>query len=340
MIRKHPIVPVFCVLMLAIVVPVRGDSDGEAPERPEVPKDIATAAGLGKAKVHPANPAKQISMLKQFEGEVARSLKLDEDEVTELGDVFAEFIDELNDGMQANREAKQEKAEIIRELVDEMREAQQDQDIDRVQEIRQEISDLRGENEGEAEGLDHEALYEQIRELLTDEQIEKFDPLADRFTQRLTGPKKKAKSKVKLYRKAVNSIDLAEEQRANIRRIFVEASREARGSRGRGSAAGIEEADEALLDSILDELDEDQAREFMQKVEEMERRQRGERVDRRRGERDKPRDRNRQPRITEEVDEVEEDEVDDADEIELSKHDDMGDEEGEVEEEEDVELED
>ncbi len=333
MIRNHLNVAVFCVLMLAMVVPVRADDEGETPEKPEVPKAIADAAGLGQSRPQSPNRAKQINMLKQFEGEVSRSLKLDEDAATDLADIFRDFIDELSEEMEASREEKQETAEIIRELVDEMREAQQDQDIERVQEIREEISELRGEHEGPAEDLDHEALYDQIREILTDEQLEQFEPLADRFTQRLAVPKGPMESKAKLYRKAVNSIDLAEEQRANIRRIFVEASRDAGNPKNRGKANATEEADEALLDSILDELDEDQAREFMNKVEEMERMHRGGRADRGKAGRDNPRDRAPKPKITEEVNDAGGRE---ADEVELSRQE----EEGDTEEAEEVEIED
>jgi hypothetical protein len=294
MIRENFRLSIACVLLLAFSAQAQVETEGEAPDKPTVPEqptmpeqpivpaEVAEAAGLKPTTNPSPNRARQISMLKQFEGEITRALEMDEDQASEVSAVFRDYIEGLTEEVDDLRDERRENAEIIRELVDEMREAQKDRDMDRVREIREEISELRGEHANTDEPLDPEEFFEELRELMTDDQIEKFDPLADRLAQRLAGPKKPEKSKLKIYQKAAHSINLPEDQMMTIRHIFADFAKESRGAKGAVSA----DADEELLELILGELDEDQAREFMQKVddlEKMENRGRGDRrADRRR----------------------------------------------------------
>lgn len=267
MIRDYLRLTGLCVLLLAFNVQAQVEpEEEEAPDKPLVPAEIADAAGVEPAARPAPNRARQINMLKQFESELTRTLEMGEEQATEVSEIFEEFIEDLNAEVDDRREVQRENAEMIRELVDEMREAQQDRDMERVREIREEISALRSEHASADESFDPEELFEILREVLTEDQIEKFDPLADRFKKRLEGPKKQEKSKLRIYQKAVNAINLPEDQLSDIRRIFVDFAKV-----NRGAKSATAEADAELYDLIIDELDEDQAREFAQKVEEMER---------------------------------------------------------------------
>lgn len=281
MLRDYLRLSGLCVLLLTLNAQAQVETEGEAPDKPIVPAEIADAAGVKPASKPSPNRARQISMLKQFEAEITRALEMDEDQATEVSEIFQEFIEDLSAEADDRREDRRENAELIRELVDEMRDAQKDRDMERVREIREEIAELRSEHGSADESFDPDELFEILREVMSEDQIETFDPLADRFKKSLEGPKKEEKSKLRLYQKAVNAINLPEDQLATIRRIFVDFAKENRGEKGVS-----EDADAELYNSILDELDEDQAREFTQKVEEFERMQsrgaKGAREDRKR----------------------------------------------------------
>ncbi len=283
MIRENLRLTILSVLLITFSAQAQVENEGEAPpavevpEKPIVPAGVAEAAGLKPTARPSPNRARQISMIKQFEGEITRALKMDEDQATEVNEIFRDFVEGLSEDGEDRREARRENAELIRELVEEMRDAQRDRDMEAVREIREEISELRGEHAEADDAIELDDLYDQLREVLTDDQIETFDPLADRLTKRLAGPAKHEKSKIRIYQKASNSINLPEEQLTAIRRIFVEFSKENRGAKGQAG----EDAEAELLDSILDELDEDQARDFMQKVDELEIRMNGGSGDRR-----------------------------------------------------------
>ncbi|GJM24993.1 MAG: hypothetical protein DHS20C16_14080 [Phycisphaerae bacterium] len=278
MIRENIRITIAWVLLLTFTAQAQVETEVETPDKPIVPADVAEAAGLKSTAKPSPNRARQIGMLKQFENEITRSLEMDEDQATEISEVFRDYIDGLSEEVDDRREARRENAEIIRELVDEMREAQKDRDMERVTELREEIGELRAEYADAEEPLNPDEFFDELRELMSEDQIETFDPLADRFKKRIAGPNTKAqKSKLKLYKKAAHSINLPEDQMAAVREIFVDFAKESRGAKG----AAVAEADEELLEMILDELDEDQAREFIQKVDNLEKMQNRGRGDRR-----------------------------------------------------------
>ncbi|MEZ6085401.1 MAG: hypothetical protein R3E58_16020 [Phycisphaerae bacterium] len=280
MLRDYLRLSGLCVLLLTLNAQAQVETEGEAPDKPIVPAEIADAAGVKPASKPSPNRARQISMLKQFEAEITRALEMDEDQATEVSEIFQEFIEDLSAEADDRREDRRENAELIRELVDEMRDAQKDRDMERVREIREEIAELRSEHGSADESFDPDELFEILREVMSEDQIETFDPLADRFKKSLEGPKKEENPSF-ASTKSRQCHQPSEDQLATIRRIFVDFAKENRGEKGVS-----EDADAELYNSILDELDEDQAREFTQKVEEFERMQsrgaKGAREDRKR----------------------------------------------------------
>ncbi len=289
MIRENLRLTILGVLLITVSVHAQVETEGEVPvaevtpgagvvpDKPIVPEEIAESAGLKPTAKPSPNRARQIGMIKQFENEITRVLEMDEDQATEVNEIFKDFIEGLSEEAEDRREARRENAEIIRELVDEMREAQRERDMETVREIREEISELRGEHARGKESIETEDFFEQIREVLTEDQIENFDPLADRLSKRLAGPQKPAQSKIRVFQKATNSMNLPADQLATIRQLLAEFSRENRNVRG----PEAEEAEAELFESILEELDDDQASEFVQKVDEFEMMQKRGRGDRR-----------------------------------------------------------
>ncbi|NOX58391.1 MAG: HAD-IG family 5'-nucleotidase [Planctomycetes bacterium] len=271
MLRIKLNISLLSVILMSSAVFAQVDPDEQVPAKPTVPQSAREAAGLTGSRTPRRNLAKDIRLIKQFEVEISRALELDEESAEEVSEVFREYIGELAADTESDREAKRERTGAIRELVDEMRDAQKDRDTERVQELREEISELRGTRDDQAEPRDHEALYEEIRELLNEEQLGIFDPLADRFTKRLNGSRSAARSKLRLYRSATNALDLSGDQRANVRRLFVEASKEQRAAKAKG--VSTEESDAILFDALLDELDEDQVKDFTRKVADLEKMQ-------------------------------------------------------------------
>ena len=138
MIRENFRLTIAWVLLLTFSAQAQVETEGEAPDKPIVPAEVAEAAGLKPTAKPSPNRARQISMLKQFENELTRSLEMDEDQASEVSEAFRAYIEGLSEEVDDRREARRENAEIIRELVEEMRDAQKDRDMERVREIREE----------------------------------------------------------------------------------------------------------------------------------------------------------------------------------------------------------
>jgi hypothetical protein len=203
-----------------------------------------------------------IKVLDGFYADLVKALELDEEFADELAFVFDEHTDAMRAQEASAEEARRDNAMAMRDLVKEMREAHNQGDRERVAELRQEIMELR--RKGNAPDDAYLKLFEDIRQMLDEEQLPIFEKLAAEFTARLG---QDGRSDVRLMQRAVSMIELSEEQKERVREIFMQARRDAR--EAGDSPEDREKLTASIKRMIIEELDEEQIAEFNQKLEEL-----------------------------------------------------------------------
>jgi uncharacterized protein YeaO (DUF488 family) len=236
-------------------------ADGEAEEA-----EVRSRDRSKRSRSKPAGKSKSGRILDMFRAEVLKSLDFDEESSEEFNAIIDEQIEDLNENVADDQASRKERAAEIRELISNLRDAQRDGDRERVAEMREQLTGLRKDTAEES--LDFEALVDDLRDLIYEDQMEQFDHIVRKYAARLS-PKKKAGDRLKTLRKALSFVELTPDQRKATRSLFAESMRSSR--MARGDAAKMDQIAKDLQESILDELDEEQADVFTAKVTELER---------------------------------------------------------------------
>ena len=242
------------ILAAVLVVTTAGAVVADPPERVDGADRPVREQPAGHS------PVRYLRMLDSFKKEIVGALDLDEELAGEVSELFDEHAAGIREGMEDLRQQRRDNAERIRELVRELREAQANEDPERADELRQEIVALRQRPAGATP--DHEELFDSVRELLDEEQIETFDEYARRFDERLSGPEEDAAGSIRHLRRALDVVELSAEQRAQTRDLLSATMREVRSARH--DAERVKELESAARDDIIELLDDEQAEKFQE----------------------------------------------------------------------------
>jgi hypothetical protein len=144
----------------------------------------------------------------------------------DLDEQQREQFDALVADMRQQADARRQE---MQPLIDEMRQAQQDGDQQRVEEIRQQLAQGRGQG-----GMPFDALFDNLEKILNDDQKTK---LAD--IRKTLGPRgaQSGPTDVRSVLQAIRRLDLDDDQRAGVKEITDKAMRESRKLEARDTAA-------------------------------------------------------------------------------------------------------
>ncbi len=235
-----------------------GREPHDRPDRPD-PRSGRRTAARSESQVN-----QKLRMLESFRDQIIREMKLEGELVEEVNLIFADHLDYLRERSTDNTDDRRERAEEIREVVEEMRAARQDGDVEEVRRLRDRLVELR--RSSTEFDLEHEELFDMLREAFDDEQIVVFDRLAEQFELRLQGPNRRDTAASRM-RRALAKLELSPEQRMQTRRLLAEYGREMRTARG--DAERLRAMEDELYNALLDELDEGQAERFERTMEEL-----------------------------------------------------------------------
>jgi hypothetical protein len=209
-----------------------------------------------------------VRTLENFEQEVIRGLEADEELTQVIHDLFAKHLAPLKEQVEQRRQGRRDSGGEVRELMEELREAQSSGDTERAQELRGRLAEMRQQRE-EYEQV-HEALFDEIRSELLEEELARFDALAERFESRIGGDA--GRDDMQRIRQALAGVNLSPEQRTRVRDVIREHARREMSSEDRDPRKAQDRSRE-LRDAITAELDEEQAAQFEKAYAELEQRE-------------------------------------------------------------------
>ncbi|HRX86736.1 MAG TPA: hypothetical protein P5572_17055 [Phycisphaerae bacterium] len=249
----------------------------DAPAAPGVDRDRGPGSRVRRGR---PNRNRNAVLLDAFREEVKRVLQADEETNGYIDDIFAEQLDALQQEAGDVAEQRREQANEMRDLVGELRDAQRDGDTDRIEKLREQITNLRRDVSSE-QTVDLVKLEADMREVLDDAQFERYLSIQKKYEPRFTRSKDPNQAALQRVRRALVGVDLSPEQRDRIRELFTETAQTLRRvSNDKDRAAQVVDD---MIDSVFDQLDDNQADAFDRKLTELEQQENAGRKDRRVG---------------------------------------------------------
>ena len=213
---------------------------------------------------HRLPPTRQLGMLERLESEVTKRLDLDEEQRKVVATLFEEHLTSVREKIEQQREQAKEQREAIRELVRELREARKAQDQERLAAIKEQLAARR--SGGDEIAQMNKEFFEDVKAVLPEEQAEEFDKLVKRLMTR-ERPERTGFVRIRELRRAVGTLQLADEQREAIKKVFAGTSQQVQ--EVRDDPDKMKELEESLRQAIIDELDEEQEAAFTKKLAEL-----------------------------------------------------------------------
>lgn len=241
-------------------------ADPAATEEPQTPgRGPATHVREGRAVGRNRN----VVLLEAFREEVKRVLQADEQTNADLDDIFGDYIEEQQQESGEAAEQRREQASQMRDMVAELRDAQRDGDRERIEDLRARITEMR-KSTSEEQTVDLAALQSDVREVLDDGQFERYMTIQQKYESRFSRSKNTNEQAMQRLRQALASVTLSDEQREHARELFVQYTQKVRQLRSDQEKAA--EAVQELRDTLMEQLDDNQADAFEQKLTELEQR--------------------------------------------------------------------
>jgi hypothetical protein len=229
------------------------------------PQDQQTPQRSERQTTRPARgDQNELEYLEQLRREMISKLDLDDEQLEAIRDIFKDRTAEVEAYYAEKRRSEAQDQQKMHELEMQIREARQAGDHETLRELMEEMRQLQGGDRELRRGRQefHDALANELNE----EQEREFRKIVQRL-RRDQNPRRFRLRGIQDIRRATEDLGLSEEQNRAIRDYLVEAMR-AVGETGNDEEK-LAELQASLQQKIVDELTDEQAKQFLAKLEEL-----------------------------------------------------------------------